>query len=540
MKQSKQKSLFMLLLLVVIGMLTACSEDDLGGSLGDDGQQFSVSVTDGGYTTAQNGIHTKAVENGHTTEFTAGDKIGVFAVKGGAILTEVNNLCLTATDNGGILEWKDASGNAPLKFSGAAYYAYYPYQSTPTGTTNASASNAAAFFANIIANWSPNTDQGTYAKYTAQDLMVANGTISNNELSFAMQHQMVLVVIELPGTKYEFSNTSPSVSDYITDPLNTGFDSYSPCRMKDGRYRYLLNSSTTSNLTGSYTNASAEARGWELSPAGISSGSYKLFKVDGGIATVISNYNLQLGDFMLKDGTLLSKDATLTATQKANCMGIVFWVNDPTKGNHNNGTNFTDFGDPALRSEKPQCTHGLVVALQDASSATLWQNTVSVIGNGGNSSYQTITTNTGVDDALNKLRGYNNTQAIRAYNQTNSGNVALPVQSIDSWAASNTAPTNSSGWYLPSGKELSLLCGRDMNDIWVNKSGGIDMHDIVNTSLNKVGSPATIIPSGNYWSSSELVRDMNIYAFSVDFGNGDVNAHPKGDRYFRVRSVLAF
>lgn len=542
MKQLKQRLLLsMLLLLVVTGIgLTACSADDMEGLQEEGTQRFSISVTDGGYTSTRDGIHTKAVENGYTTEFTAGDKIGVFAVKGGAILTEVNNQCLTATDNGGTLEWKDASGNAPLKFSGAAYYAYYPYQSTPAGTTDASATDAADFFADFISNWSPNADQGTYAKYTAQDLMVVNGIISNNELSFPMQHQMRLVVIELPGTKYEFSNTSPPVSDYITDPLNTGFDGYSPCRMKDGCYRYLVNPSTTSNLTGSYTNASGAAKGWEINPAGISSGNYQLFKVDGGIATVVNNYTLQAGDYMLKDGTLVSKDETLTAAQQANCRGIVFWVGNPTEGNHNNGTIFTDFGDPALKNEKSQCTHGLVVALQDASSSMKWQNSTSDVGAwvSSNTPYQNIATNYGAEQALNKLRGYNNTQAIRAYNNTHSGNIVLAVQSIDSWAASNTAPTNSSGWYFPSEKELTLLCGQDVNNIWSNDSGGTGMRDIVNASLGNIGSPATTIAYAFYWSSSEnaLYSDN---AFYVYFDRGGVSFNYKFFVY-RVRAVLAF
>lgn len=335
MKQLKQRSLLVMLLLPIIAGigLTSCSGDDLEGFQEEGIQRFSISVVDGGYISTRDGIHTKAVENDYTTGFSDGDKIGVFAVKGGAIFPEVNNLCLTAANNGGTLEWKDASGNAPLKFSGAVYYAYYPYQSSLTGTLVPTATNADGFFANVVSNWTPSTDQEVYSKYTAQDLMTAQGAISNSELSFAMQHEMALAVIELPGNKYEFSNTNPSVSDYITDPLNTGFDSYSPCRMKDGYYRYLVNPGTTSKLTGSYTNASGTAKGWEVNPVVISSGNYKLFKVDGGIANVISDYNLQVGDYMLKDGSLVSKDATLTPTQQSNCIGVVFWI-DPDGINH--------------------------------------------------------------------------------------------------------------------------------------------------------------------------------------------------------------
>lgn len=218
-------------------------------------------------------------------------------------------------------------------------------------------------------------------------------------------------------------------------------------------------------------------------------------------------------------------------------VGVVFWVGDPTERNHNNGTSFTDFGDPALKTEKPQCTHGLVVALQDAANSMKWQNTGSAVGNGGNAFYQSITTNAGASDPLNKLRGYNNTQAIRAYNANGSNtDKVLPVQIIDSWAASNTAPTNSSGWYLPSEKELTLLCGRDVNDLWLNNSGGIGMRNIVNASLGKIGSPATIIPSGYYWSSSE---SSNSRIWCLHFSSG-ATLYTEKTSACNIRPILAF
>lgn len=273
------------LLLAAAGLWSCSSEDTL--DVGTDtpaGQTFSISVADGGYSSATGGIHTKAAEQSYQTVFTAGDRIGVFAVKNNQVITQVNNLCLTAADNGGTLEWKDANGNAPLKFEGAAYYAYYPYQSTLTGSLDASATDAAGFFANVIGNWTPVTDQSTYEKYTAQDLMVARGSISGGKITFGMEHRMALVVIDLPETKYSFSNT-PAISDYITDPLDTRFDNYSPYRMSDGRYRYLVRPGSTATLTGGYTDASGTVKGWSIAPS-ISGGNYNTYTIDGGQISV--------------------------------------------------------------------------------------------------------------------------------------------------------------------------------------------------------------------------------------------------------------
>jgi len=533
--------LLIFLLLAVAGLGSCSGEEDYAGNEPSGGQSLSVIVNDAGYlSAAKDGIGTKATEQGYTTAFTAGDQIGVFAVKDNQIITEVNNLCLTASMESSTLVWKDAGGNTPLKFTGATYYAYYPYQSTLAGTPNALATDAAGFFSDVVSNWTPATEQGTYANYTANDLMIAEGTISSNNLSFAMQHQMALVVIELPGTKYEFSNTSPTVPDYITDPLDTQFDGYTPYRMTDGAYRYLVHPSSTSPLTGGYTDGSGTAKGWEFTPAGLNGGKYKTLKIDGGIPAAIS-HNLQGGDFIMKDGTLVGKDEILTAGQQVNCAGIVFWVGDPTKGDHNNGTDFTDFGDPALQNEHPGCTHGLVVALQDADANKMkWQNTASAIGNAG-TTYQTIATNAAATDALNKLRGYNNTQVIRRYNNNvgnGSLNFVLPVQAIDTWATTHPAPANSSGWYFPSEKELTLLCGKDIDNIWHNILVGTDMRDIVNVSIGKV-TGATAIAATFYWSSSEGLDDT-FKVFTVRYSDSLVSSSDKPFDSYYVRSVLAF
>lgn len=220
-------------------------------------------------------------------------------------------------------------------------------------------------------------------------------------------------------------------------------------------------------------------------------------------------------------------------------IGIVFWTGNPTEGNHNNGTVFTDFGDPALRLERSNCIHRLVIALQDASTNTLsWQSSSSDVGAwvSSNTTYETITTSTGATDALNKLRGYNNTQAIRAYNtQCVDANKVLPVQAIDTWAVSTPAPTNSSGWYFPSEKELTLLCGRDVNNVWLYNSGGTGMRNIVNTAMENV-SGATTISQNTYWSSSE---HSNSVAWCLDFSSGTVFYSGKTSAY-NIRPILAF
>lgn len=479
MKQLKQRSLlFMLFLLAIAGLgLTSCSGDDLESNPSDNNSRFYVSVTDGGYFSTQDGIYTKSSEQGYTTEFTAGDQIGVFAVKNNQIIAEVNNLCLTATDNNGALVWKDAGGNAPLKFDGAVYYAYYPYQSSLTGTLVLTATDADSFFVNVVSNWTPSTDQGVYTKYTAQDLMTAQGGISNSELSFAMQHEMALAVIELPGTKYEFSNTNPSLPDYVIDPQDSRFDSYKPYKMADGMYRYLVRPGYTNKLTGSYTNASNAAKGWELNPAGISSGSYKVFKVDGGVTNIIPNYNLQIGDYMLKDGSLVSKDATLTPTQKANCIGVVYWI-DP------NGVN-----------------HGKVMSL-DETTNTKWASANAIIGAGDDS-----------NGLVNMKKVYALTN-----NFTNYPAFAW-VHSLNNISEDYQNPNAVGVWYLPAKDELLML---------------YNAKSAVNGKLSTF-SGSNSLSEYWYWSSTEVSSLAN----SILFADGGTWMDTKINSYC-VRAVLTF
>lgn len=515
MKQCKQKSfLFILLLSVVTGIgLTACSGDDLDGSPGDDGQQYSISVTDGGYTTTLGGMHTKAAEHGYQTVFTAGDKIGVFAVKNGEIITEVNNLCLSAIDNGGTLEWKDSGGKAPLKYTGATYYAYYPYQTTLTGSLNPVATDAATFFDDVITNWTPDKDQGTYAKYTVQDLMVAKGTTSGNSITFAMAHQMTLAVIQSPKIKYSFSNSSPTIADYTTVPICMEFDGYAPYRMNDGSYRYLVRTGSTAKLTGGYTAPSGVSKGWEITPTIASAGNYKTYAIEGGLISVLG-YNLQAGDFYMKDGSLVSKGTSLTDTQKANCIGLVFWV----------GHNANDKSDYSATGIGTAQCRGYVVALNDAQSNDycMWGVYNQELGlykdAGGNP----------INNPQFDWNGYSYTQSIITaaggesnLNGTTEGGYPATYYAVVSYRNAVPAPASSSGWFLPAiGQLKSVFDNRGL--------------------LDYLSAGGKYFAVDDYWSSSEYNDSPNNLASMMRFYQASMGRIDKNNEYCKVRSVSAF
>ena len=535
-------------------LLTGCSENELPGDENTDTNRttFTIEVSDGGYAPAEGEKpDTRAAENGYATRFTAGDKIGVFAVKNGAIVDGVNNLCLVATtetDAGdGSLVWKTEGVDTPNFPASAAYYAYYPWQSDGniTSKVDASKTDVDAFFAGFVSGWTPDTDQGTYTAYTGSDLMIASGTPLGKSISFSMQHKMALVVIDLPKTKYTLTDASgKQLPDYTADGVpDTKFNGFTPYRMSDGTYRYLIKPAAT-NLSGSYTNAISATAEWEFE-ASVTAGQYGKYAIDSG--TIIEKtHQLQAGDFFMKDGTLLGKDETPTEAQKAACIGIVYWVGDPTKitpandaANISNKDNLQ--GDKILANDHLGCTHGLVVSL-DQESCTWQANSTSVqdwLNSNHSGKFLPVQSGAGASDPLNNIQGYNNTKAIEAFNASsdNSGNQVYVVQKVVEYRKRVLAPAASSGWYVPSAKELTLLCGTDVDDIWNSNSGGTANRDLINRKLALIGGATTLLSSSSYWSSTE---GGNSNAFDVAFGLGLVYNHSKDYGSCRVRFSFAF
>lgn len=567
--------------LLLIAGLAGCSEEEtLSGTPGDTRTPITITVTDGGYTpddaarqsTARSDIRqnadsrpsTRAVDNGYATTFTVGDQIGLYIVKsdGNSTSYAAENICLTLTDMGdGKLAWQAPAGTT-LYYEGAAakYFAYYPYRQTLPAVSNtpdapdapaepvkpvASATDASGFFAPLISAWTPATDQGTHAAYTASDLMTGNGTASKQSggtysLELTMTHAMALVVIETPTTKYTLTDKDgKSLPDYYIPAPDTRFYGFTPYNPSPGTYRYLVKpgQTTAADLMGSYTGtgsdgSSSVTKEYAVSPNGITAANYALYKVDGATVTQ-KTHQLQVGDFYMNDGSLVGKDA-LSDAQKQACVGVVFWVGDATAK------------DKTLKADHESCTHGLVVALKNAiDEKTVWQNPYTFVQNWLNSNtsgFLSVVSNTGANDPLNNIQGYNNTKAIEAFNAAND-KVVQAVQKVVDYRNAVSAPVTSSGWYLPSAKELALLCGKDVDNIYSNV--GTDMRDFLNGTngpFQKLGDSATEIKSYFYWSSTEssYYSDSNS-AFSVYFGSGVVGSGNKDDGDgCRVRCVLAF
>ena len=449
----KIQNIYHLLQAALLLLLVSCTQEEFP-AVQDKAQQLTISVTDGGYTSAvenmKTRVETRAVENGYTTEFTEGDACGLYMVRGGKPV--YSNVKLTAEKDaatGGIM-WKTDGTTLAAGMDGESYYLYYPYQADMAGKTATPAEGAvmtdAEFFKPLIDGWQPGDDQSTHAAYTASDLMTAGGSTTGTgntiHLSFAMKHRMALAVIEMPKTVYRF--TDANVPDYTVGAEATFTGTAKPLRMADGIYRYLVHSSMPT-IEGSYDEGNREFT-ITTSASHPVVGEYKRYKVDGAAETIknvtyAESGIARIGDFYCTKnngttGYLIPKEADETTVQAAKVVGIVFQTDKSRIG--------------AKEKEKlggEGNVHGLVMAVKNIATRQAW----SLFGMD-----EGLTTCRTKADNYNDISGYGNCEHIRA----NRGSFAnYPAfKAADDYNTTCPVPATTTGWYLPaSGQWWDIL-----------------------------------------------------------------------------------
>lgn len=534
----KIQNIYHLLQAALLLLLVSCTQEEFP-AVQDKAQQLTISVTDGGYTSAvenmKTRVETRAVENGYTTEFTEGDACGFYMVRGGKPV--YSNVKLTAEKDaatGGIM-WKTDGTTLAAGMDGESYYLYYPYQADMAGKTATPAEGAvmtdAEFFKPLIDGWQPGDDQSTHAAYTASDLMTAGGSTTGTgntiHLSFAMKHRMALAVIEMPKTVYKFIDAN--VPDYTVGAEATFTGTAKPLRMADGTYRYLVHSSMPT-IEGCYDGGNREFT-ITTSASHPVVGEYKRYKVDGAVKT-IRNYILQVGDFFLADGNLMPNYAEAYDVQTANVVGIVFQT-DPSRIGQ------------AEKDKLGGNVHGLVMAVKNATTFQSWGLF-------------------GTDEDLAKcetkarnysdISGYGNCEHIRA----NRGNFdRYPAfKAADGYNTTCPVPTTTTGWYLPaSGQWWDILqnlggctalakpdeqaSSQDDDFGW---SGQGDVPAALNAWMEKIATDSKDnFRSGKwFWSSSEYSEFFARYWYVQSNGRVGCYWDRKDSSSVGVRPVLAF
>lgn len=505
----KIQNIYHLLQAALLLLLVSCTQEEFP-AVQDKAQQLTISVTDGGYTSAvenmKTRVETRAVENGYTTEFTEGDACGFYMVRGGKPV--YSNVKLTAEKDaatGGIM-WKTDGTTLAAGMDGESYYLYYPYQADMAGKTATPAEGAvmtdAEFFKPLIDGWQPGDDQSTHAAYTASDLMTAGGSTTGTgntiHLSFAMKHRMALAVIEMPKTVYKFIDAN--VPDYTVGAEATFTGTAKPLRMADGTYRYLVHSSMPT-IEGCYDGGNREFT-ITTSASHPVVGEYKRYKVDGAAETIknvtyAESGIARIGDFYCTKnngttGYLIPKEADETTVQAAKVVGIVFQTDKSRIG--------------AKEKEKlggEGNVHGLVMAVKDIATRQAW---------GLFGMDEGLTTCRTKADNYNDISGYGNCEHIR----TNRGN-------FDSYPAFKAAydynttcpvPATTTGWYLPASGQWW--------DILQNLGGCPALADVTQQTSPDTGeflwkSQGDVPAALNKWMENIAVGDKDTFNNLVSF-----------------------
>ena len=509
----------------LILMLAACTSDALDelppAGTDPDARPLTITVSDGGmYATGQ----TRAQERGYSTVFTEGDCIGLYVVKNGTL--EVKNLCLTL--QGG--KWTLPAGASQLLYSpDKSYHAYYPYQNDSDMNGKVLPGDE-DFFKYVVQLWVVNPDQRTYAQYTASDLMTARGVYNNHTLSFAMEHRMSLLILQVPATKYTYTEKidgqeiSKSYYRYTAVISENVYWQENPCTA-----RLLRNTTDPTHLNPGpykyYYNGTKKTFNFDYSQLKLQPGKYTVHTLDDSKVTEKFR-SLKAGDYYMQDGSILPGDEDVKPFRdelQESCLGVVFWVGE-IEGMHWTRTG-SQKGDRLLMRDHPECVHGMVVAMDDTSSQKVkWatgKGATEYIYEWAQKSFKDFTSGEQADweeiRASDIYFGYCSSRLMALYGSRNSDTTFPVCNAIADYAAVHPAPAGSSGWFLPSKYELAtLFFGAPIH---FSESGSPYYYENLQM-LNKI-NPQIAMASGNkligeYWSSNESSTGTGTVAWRVN------------------------
>ena len=513
-----------ILLFVSFSALTSCTQDDNMGNEASSTQNFQISVSDTGFESDNT---TRATENNYSTIFVNGDAIGIFAVRNGAIVSNINNVKCTMQD--GAWEMETNIEYKESEFKKMSFYAYYPYNGTFNSDTDFDASKTLTdgdTFEGYVANWKVDAEQDE-ANYTKYDLMTSVGKASGQrlkgEVSFVMQHRMALAVLQMPDVVYDFTNTDVTIDDYILPTQAGSFKlnnkiakPYEQEINSKTYYRFLVNPNKEFTIAGSYI-TSKEEKTYDHT-ATLTSGQAKLYKVKNPDTI---KQQLSVGDYLCADGSIISKDAAVPE----NAIGVIFYVGNP-QPSVTHADKYVEAKDP-LRRDYPECKHGLVLALKNALLGTAEKGRF----NTGNKHYYGTWfrtdekyMNSYVDTERGKnvapiagFQGYNNTVLMEVgatMGDDYKAGAGNALTALENYRTENATPTTSTGWYFPS----------DFDLITVKQ-----VVATVNSSIEKANGTVLVINDGAteggsfYWSNTER---NNEWLWANTMGSGSDASGP--------------
>ncbi|GHV57000.1 hypothetical protein FACS1894182_04770 [Bacteroidia bacterium] len=226
--------------LASIAILASCAQD--GEPFIPTGDALQINVSMAGFTSGS--PETRTTDAGYTTSFATGDQIGVTVILNG----EIRHNNLPYKYNG--TRWNPVADPAGI-YTGVTYLIYYPYSAAMNGKTSV---------ADIVAAFTPKTDQSAPADYAASDLLTGTSSLSGGSiLSITLTHALALVEVSLPAsaTSVTLSVGGTSVTPYVNGNV----------------YRYIAKPQTGVTLSGGHSYL-GETLAWEKTGVTLTAGKY--------------------------------------------------------------------------------------------------------------------------------------------------------------------------------------------------------------------------------------------------------------------------
>lgn len=514
---------------VCLMAFTSCDQEEvLVAGQGDDAtSKLELAVSSAGY----NVVGTKASTVAYVTKFTNGDEVGIFAVRNGQVVENINNRKFVYDEGvweleGDVIEYKGTD------FKKMSFHAYYPFQED----VKFNPANEDPFD-DLVKGWKVEADQSG-DNYTNSDLMTSVGEAEGQRLqgkvTFVMEHRMALSIIEMPQLTYSFTNAG--IEDYYlpvtieevsvtangatTDGVKPYYDSAT------GTYMLLVNPESDFTVNGSYTGA----KEMEYTINGnLASGSAKKYTIkDDNKIT----HTLAVGDYFLSNGMIVSKDAEEVP---ANCIGIVYYAGNP-QPSATNPELYTETSDALLR-DFPGATHGLVLAIknaemEDGTQKYKFADSQAYFSNWYKSDeeWSDKFINNEFRDVPAGFTGYNGTVLM-----DHSYKMGATTGCTHGWAFwqlyVDAVPVNAptSGWYLPSAYELSEVAKSQF---------------LINSKIKAVGgdeleSHDGAIEAGPYYWAINERNNSFMWGHKME-GGADIAIRERGSRSGYFRMALAF
>lgn len=484
------KNIFKLSAMILAAAFVAgCSQnDELDVTPVENEGQLTIHATASDFVSSD--ADTRIINEGADTQFEAGDKIGIFAIRSTDNKLLVQNMPLEYAR----ADWT-GNDNKVYYYKNTAYVAYSPYDEKLNITDVTGIEDLQVKIKNYFTEKLEAAGNDQSVAYPSLDLMLASaepsdgGDANTKSLSFNFKHQFALVEIEVPVKAYldeakNFTYAEPFDKAFRLSDFDEALAMY-PLSVKtvgeagpEGKayslFRFLVKPNTNYILSGEliYTAPITLSE----KNVDLEVGKYMKYKINAeGAVSSYTKRAIAVGDYYYADGSIYpgptaqqivnngsKENATVTLDNytpfKEGCIGIIFGT----------VTSVTD-------TEKGW-TKGYVMALKNTKAEnTVWANTKGID--------ETFLDNIAVDNAdrfttlIADKDGYIKTMAM--INSENGYTVTSRPAFFEAvnYSVQYTTPELSSGWFLPSIGQLVDI---------MNNLGGVS--DLITATSNFTGS----------------------------------------------------